>query len=116
MTEIASRAQLRMSYLRHALVTVPLLLMLGTLSAVLAGSGYGNRWFAALAKPWFMPPAWAFPLAWTMLYILLGFALALILHARGARGRPLALGLFAAQMILNYAWSPIFFAWHKVGL
>jgi translocator protein len=116
MTEIASRAQLRMSYLRYALVTVPLLLMLGTLSAVLSGSGYGNRWFAALAKPSFMPPAWAFPVAWTMLYILLGLALALILHARGARGRPLALALFATQMVLNYAWPPVFFAGHKLGL
>jgi benzodiazapine receptor len=116
MTQIASRTQLRMSYLRYALVTVPLILMLGTLSGILSGSGYGNGWFAALAKPGFMPPGWAFPVAWTMIYILLGLALASILHARGARGRPLAIGLFAAQMILNYSWSPIFFAWHKVGL
>jgi benzodiazapine receptor len=115
MTQIASRAQLRMAYLRYALVTVPLILMLGTLSGVASGSGSANPWFASLAKPTVMPPGWAFPLAWTTLYILLGLALALILHARGARGRPLALGLFAAQMILNYAWSPIFFAWHRIG-
>jgi tryptophan-rich sensory protein len=116
MTEIASRAQLRMSYLRHALVTVPLILMLGTLSGVLSGSGYGNAWFSALAKPSFIPPAWTFPVAWTTIYVLLGLAVASILHARGARGRPLAIGLFAAQMILNYSWSPIFFAWHKVDV
>lgn len=115
MTQIASRAQLRMAYLRYALVAVPLILMLGTLSGVASGSGSANPWFAALAKPAFMPPPWAFPLAWTILYILLGLALALILHARGARGRPLALGLFAAQLVLNYAWSPVFFAWHRIG-
>ena len=116
MTEIASRAQLRMSYLRWALVTVPLILLLGTLSGVAAGSGSGNSWFAALRKPGFMPPGWAFPVAWTILYICLGLALALILHARGARGRPLAIGLFVVQLILNYSWSPLFFGAHKVSL
>jgi benzodiazapine receptor len=116
MTQIASRAQLRMSYLRWALVTVPLILLLGTLSGVGSGSGSANPWFAALAKPGFMPPDWAFPVAWTILYICLGLALALILHARGAHGRPLAIGLFLVQLALNFAWSPLFFAAHKVSL
>jgi tryptophan-rich sensory protein len=114
MTQIASRGQLRMSFLRSALVTVPAVLLLGTLSAVLADSGYGNSWFAALAKPDFMPPAWAFPVAWTILYVCLGFALAMILHARGARRRRAALGVFLLQLALNYAWSPIFFGFHLV--
>jgi benzodiazapine receptor len=116
MSQIASQAQLRMSYLRWALVTVPLILLLGTLSGLAANSGYGNGWFAALRKPDFMPPSWAFPVAWTLLYIFLGLALALILHARGARGRPLAIGLFVAQLALNYSWSPLFFGAHKVNL
>ncbi|HEX4738560.1 MAG TPA: TspO/MBR family protein [Allosphingosinicella sp.] len=116
MTAIASRAQLRMSYLRWALVTVPLILLLGTFSGVAAGSAAGNPWFAALRKPDFMPPPSAFPVAWTILYICLGLALALILHARGARGRPLALTLFLVQLLLNYSWSPLFFAAHKVSL
>jgi tryptophan-rich sensory protein len=116
MTAIASRAQLRMSYLRYALVTVPAILLLGTISARLSGSGYGNPWFDALAKPAFMPPGWIFPVAWTILYIFLGLALALILHARGARGRGPALLLFFLQLALNLAWSPLFFAAHKVGL
>ncbi|HEX8668563.1 MAG TPA: TspO/MBR family protein [Allosphingosinicella sp.] len=115
MRGLASKSQLRMSYLRWALVTVPLLLLLGTVSARVSGSGYGNPWFDALVKPGFMPPGWAFPVAWTILYILLGLALALILHARGARGRGLALSLFLAQLAINYAWSPVFFAYHEVG-
>jgi tryptophan-rich sensory protein len=57
-----------------------------------------------------------FGAAWTILYICLGLALALILHARGARGRGLAIGLFLAQLALNYAWSPVFFAYHEIGL
>src|SRR3954454_14455088 len=116
MSQIASQAQLRMSYLRWAVVTVPLILLLGSLSGVAANSGYGNPWFESLAKPGFMPPGWAFPVAWTFLYICLGLACAHILHARGARGRPLALTLFLAQLVLNFAWSPLFFAAHKVSL
>jgi benzodiazapine receptor len=114
MTAIASRAQLRMSFLRWALVTVPAVLLLGTLSGVLANSGYGNVWFDGLVKPSFMPPAWAFPVAWTILYICLGLALALILHARGARRRSVALAVFLAQLALNYAWSPVFFGLHRI--
>jgi tryptophan-rich sensory protein len=116
MTGIASRSQLRMSFLRYALVTVPLVLLLGTLSGTVAGSGYGNPWFDALAKPDLMPPGWVFGAAWTLLYICLGLALALVLHARGARGRGIAIGIFLAQLLLNFAWSPIFFAAHQVGL
>ena len=115
MTAIASKAQLRMSLLRYALVTVPLVLLLGTISGSLAGAGDGNRWFDALAKPALMPPSWVFGAAWTVLYILLGLALAMLLHARGARWREAAIALFLVQLALNYAWSPLFFAFHQIG-
>ena len=114
MTAIASRSQLRMSFLRYALVTVPAVLLLGMISGAASNSGYENRWFAALRQPEFMPPGWAFPVAWTILYVLLGVVLAMILHARGARGRGLLIGLFLLQMLLNYSWSPLFFAAHEV--
>ena len=115
MTGLASKSQLRMSFLRYALFTVPAVLLLGTLSGQLAGSGSGNPWFDSLDKPALMPPGWVFGAAWTILYVLLGFSLAMILHARGARGRGLALTLFLLQLALNFAWSPLFFAWHRVG-
>jgi tryptophan-rich sensory protein len=116
MTGLASRAQLRMSFLRYALVTVPAILLLGTISGRGSGAGAGNPWFDALIKPDLMPPGGVFGLVWTLLYIALGLALAMILHARGAGGRGLALGLFLAQLLLNFAWSPIFFGAHQVGL
>lgn len=116
MTALASASQLRTSFLRYALVTVPAVLLLGILSGRLANSGYGNPWFDALVKPEAMPPGWLFGVAWTILYILLGLSLAMILHARGAQGRRLAVGLFLVQLALNYAWSPLFFALHEVRL
>lgn len=115
MGEIASPAQLRMSFVRWALVTVPLVLLLGIASGRLANSGYDNPWFAALVKPALMPPGWVFGLVWTILYILLGLALAHVFQARGARGRSIAIALFAVQFVLNLAWSPLFFAAHMVS-
>ncbi|WP_242126408.1 TspO/MBR family protein [Sphingobium sp. Sx8-8] len=115
MNEIASPGQLRLAYLRWALVTVPAIVFLGFLSGKLANSGYGNRWFAALAKPDVIPPGWAFGVAWTILYILMALAFAIILHARGARGRGAAITAFLVQFALNLVWSPLFFRAHQVG-
>jgi tryptophan-rich sensory protein len=103
-----------MSFLRWAIVTVPLILLLGFAAGSAVPMGDDNRWYAALAKPGLTPPGWLFPLAWATLYVLLGFALAHVLHARGARGRGLALILFALQFALNLAWSPVFFGLHRV--
>ena len=116
MGEIASKEQLRMSFLRWALVTVPALLFLGFLSGKLGNSGYGNRWFLALSRPAIMPPGWVFGVVWSTLYVLMGIALAMVLHARGAAGRGTALALFGIQLALNLCWSPLFFAAHQVSL
>jgi tryptophan-rich sensory protein len=98
------------------LFTVPVVLGLGFLSGEVAGSGYGNAWFDALDKPEAMPPGWVFGAAWSILYLLLGVALALVLAAPPARARTAGLAFFAAQLALNYLWSPVFFAMHEVGL
>ena len=112
---IASKGQLRMSFLRWAVFTVPLILLLGFASGRAVPSGSENTWYMALQKPALTPPGIVFPIAWTTLSILMGLAIALILHARGASGRGLALGLFAVQFGLNLAWTPLFFGMHQVG-
>lgn len=114
MTELATPDQLRMSFVRWALVTVPATVLLGSLSGLLSNSGFGNPWFDALVIPDFMPPGWAFGVVWPVLYALLGLALAMILNARGAQGRGAALALFAAAYLANLAWSPLFFAAHQI--
>jgi translocator protein len=114
MNEIASKGQLRLSYLRWALFTVPTIVFLGFLSGYASNSGYENRWFAALQKPDFMPPGWAFPVAWSLLYVMMGLAISVILHARGAKRRGLAIALFLVQLMANLAWSPLFFRAHQV--
>ena len=105
-----------MSFLRYALFTVPAVVLLGSLSGYLSNSGYSNPWFGALTKPGFMPPGWVFGAAWTFLYILLGLSLAMLLHAKGAQKREKVLVVFVVSLLLNFAWSPLFFGMHKVTL
>lgn len=112
---IASKGQLRMSLLRWAVVVVPLILLLGFLSGRLVPAGDDNAWYAALAKPALTPPGWLFPVAWSVIYILIGLALAMILNARGASGRGLAILLFVVGFVLALAWMPLFFGAHQVG-
>jgi tryptophan-rich sensory protein len=113
-SQLASRSQLRWSLARVALITVPLVLLLGSLSGRASGSSEDNPWFEGLVKPEWQPPGWAFPVAWTTLYVLMGLAVAMVIAARGARGRWLALGLFVVQLALNLAWSPLFFRMHRI--
>ncbi|MET3435965.1 TspO/MBR family protein [Sphingomonas sp. 1185] len=105
-----------MSFLRWAIVIVPLILLLGFASGRAVPSGSENPWYQALTKPELNPPGWVFPVAWTTLYIMIGLALAMIVHARGARGRGVAIGLFVVQFALNLAWTPLFFGAHLVDV
>jgi len=99
-----------------ALVTVPAIVLAGSASGWLSGSGYGNPWFAALVKPFFMPPGYMFGIVWPTLYAMLGIALAMILAEPASPARRSALIVFFAQLALNFAWSPLFFAAHDIAL
>ncbi|WP_417622975.1 TspO/MBR family protein [Parasphingorhabdus sp.] len=115
MNQIASKGQLRMSLLRWILFAVPVIILLGFLSGQIAGSGEENRWFNALTKPEAQPPGWMFGVAWTILYAMMGTAFAMVLHARGAPLRGIAIVLFLIQYVLNLFWSPLFFGMHQVS-
>ena len=114
MSELASSGQLRAAYLRWALFLVPGIVLLGFLSGVVAQSGPENAWFASLVKPAIYPPPAAFGIVWTVLYALMGLALAIVVTARGAPGRSAAIGLFIVQLLLNLAWTPLFFGAHRI--
>ncbi|MDP1028410.1 TspO/MBR family protein [Sphingomonas sp. KR1UV-12] len=103
-----------MSFLRWAVVTVPLVLLLGFASGRAVVAGGDNAWYAALVKPAQTPPDWLFPVAWTTLYILLGLAVAIVLNARGARGRAAAILAFVVSFGLSLGWTPLFFGAHRI--
>lgn len=116
MSELAHPSQLRAVQWRWALFLAPLILVLGFISGQLAGSGEGNPWLESLVKPALYPPAATFGIVWTILYVMMGVALAMVVAARGARGRGVAVGAFIVQLILNLAWSPLFFGAHQLTL
>lgn len=65
-----------------------------------------GEWYAGLEKPFFNPPNWIFAPVWIVLYFCIAFAGYLVW--RRQRSGP-ALAAWAAQMVLNWAWSPAFF-------
>ena len=94
---------------KKALVTVPAIVVVGSLMGIVSNSGFENGWYAALEKPAFQPPGWVFGVMWTALYTMLGIALAAIWNEPRSPLRRTALILFFVQLVLNFAWSPIFF-------
>ncbi|MDD4126067.1 MAG: tryptophan-rich sensory protein [Methanomicrobium sp.] len=81
----------------------------GVIGGLFTETGPGT-WYSGLVKPWFMPPSIAFPIAWTILYILMGVSLYLLwTEDRTEAHVKIALGFFAIQLILNVAWSFFFF-------
>ena len=113
---MADRTQDDRGLWRKALVTVPLIVITGSLIGILTNGGESNSWYAPLAKPSFQPPGWIFGAVWTALYAMMGIALAAILNEPPSKQRRIALGLFASQLMLNFAWSPIFFGGGMIDL
>jgi len=113
MTELASRAQLRWAFVRTVIVIVPFVLLIGGMSARLGGGNIAEI-YAALAKPPGAPPAAAFSLIWSVLYVLMGIAAAIVWHAVGHPRRWPALMLFGLQLLLNFSWTPLFFGLGKI--
>jgi benzodiazapine receptor len=72
-------------------------------------------WYAELRKPPFTPPNKVFGPAWGVLFILMGVALSILVQAEAGPGRTLALALFGLQLVLNAAWSWIFFGARSPG-
>lgn len=115
MNQLASASQLRMSLVRWALFVIPAVVFLGFLSGAVSGSSDDSGWYLSLIKPQLQPPGWVFPVAWTTFYFMMGLAFAMVLHARGARYRGVAIALFLIQFAINLSWSPLFFGQHKVS-
>jgi len=82
--------------------------LIGAVPTILAGPD--TTWFRDLTKPALYPPDWAFGVAWTLLFTLIGIALFLVWRAgTDRRAVRIAIGLFAVQMAFNVAWTPVFF-------
>jgi tryptophan-rich sensory protein len=71
-----------------------------------------GTWYKELQKPSWNPPSWVFGPVWTALYLMMGISLWLVWRERAPA---LPLGLFALQLVLNAAWSGLFFGLRLPG-
>lgn len=87
------------------------------MSAALVGSLWTTPalvpWYAGLSKPFWTPPNWLFGPVWTALYLMMAVAAWLVWRRIGPASVPLA--LFLVQLLLNVAWSGIFFRLRSPG-
>ncbi|MFJ9944716.1 TspO/MBR family protein [Streptomyces erythrochromogenes] len=72
--------------------------------------------YESLDRPVWAPPAWLFGPVWTALYATIGIAAWLVWrHPDHDRVRT-ALVWWSIQLVLNLAWTPLFFAARQYGL
>lgn len=99
-------------------VSLPVMLLIcvsaGGLGAFATTSEIGT-WYRTIEKPSWNPPDSVFGPVWTTLYLMMGFS-AWLVWIKAARGQAaIPMGVFALQLILNTAWSFIFFGMHEMG-
>jgi tryptophan-rich sensory protein len=95
------------------------LTLAGLALAALAAGATGalfqpGAWYKTLVKPAWTPPDWLFPVAWTVLYASMVYAAWRVTAAPIELAAP-ALAFWAAQIVLNALWSPVFFGLHRIG-
>ena len=88
-------------------VAVAVVAVVGGLAA-----GSSSETYRALDLPSFAPPSWLFGPVWTVLYVMI--AVAGWLGWRAGAGRT-GLGAWIVQLLLNLAWTPLFFAADRYG-
>ncbi len=72
-------------------------------------------WYAYITKPSWTPPNWVFGPVWTVLYVLMGSAAALV-WVKGRKHARLALLFFALHLFVNWYWSYVFFVEHHLDI
>ena len=72
-----------------------------------------SGWFITLNKPSWNPPNWVFGPVWSVLYLFMAIAAWLVWRQLGWPGAAVPLALFVVQLLLNGAWTGLFFGLHK---
>ena len=92
---------------KKLLIALAIPLAVGGLAALLSG---GMSDYTAMNMPPLSPPGWLFPVAWTVLYLLMGYASYLIWVSDAQPGdKQKALRLYGLQLLANFVWPLLFF-------
>ena len=93
---------------KKLLTCIAIPLAVGGLSALLTGGMMAD--YGQLNQPPFSPPGWVFPVVWTILYVLMGWASYRVLAADVPEAQKRnALLVYGAQLAVNFLWSIVFF-------
>ena len=87
-------------------ISIAIALGVGALSAYLTKDKMQE--YAALNQPPLAPPGWLFPVVWTVLFVLMGIAAALVWKS-DAPTRSDALVIYGTQLVVNFLWSIFYF-------
>lgn len=90
-------------------------LVLGAIAGMFTSQAV-PEWYSTLNRPSFNPPNWIFGPVWTTLYILMGISFFIVWKQEASKMRNLAIIVFLLQMLLNFAWSFIFFYFNMIGV
>lgn len=94
--------------IKPLVIALALPLLTGALAALISRSKMDL--FDTVSKPPLSPPAWLFPVAWTILYLLMGVASYRVFTARAETAKKnRALLFYAIQLGFNFFWTLIFF-------
>ena len=92
---------------KRLILSIALPILVGTISGLLTMGAMGD--LQSVTQPPLSPPAWLFPIVWTILYILMGYSAYLIKTADAdITVKADALMIYHYQLIVNFLW-PIFF-------
>jgi len=87
-------------------VSIAIALAVGGISAWINAGKMDN---AALIQPPLSPPAWLFPVVWTILFTLMGISAARV-YLSGCVGRSDALFIYGTQLVVNFLWTVFYFS------
>lgn len=94
--------------------------LLGWIAACFTAAAIGayfepGQWYESLNKPAWTPPNWVFPIVWPILYLMMAVSAWIIWKDFGFRQAREGLRWFSIQLVLNAAWSWLFFGEHLIG-
>lgn len=79
-------------------------------------AGQIGGWYQSLVEPPGTPPNWVFGPVWSVLYAMIAVSFVLFLKKGSGEGSCRAVSCFAIQLVLNFAWTPVFFGAHQLVL